>query len=261
MGHIRLGTLPQSKRWGQVVSLLKEGAGTPEVAAASLDASKSGFQQAVKDEGLLHSVWLLTQVVAAAQSPDFSSRLNQVGLDVSSQPSLLEITGAFTSAVDAHYRETGGRTDIGEMAQMAATETITSLVGREAQSLFGTTSADVQRAFKKYSTTKQFGTFARDFFSKFTQRYLTYFLSRELSNHVGGNHRFANIKEHSEFVKALNTHCVQASEIVEKFSGGWFSKTKFYEGEITPEKTAGYVAFALKKLKDELSRRGEADDR
>lgn len=257
MGHIRLGTLPQTKRWRQVVSLLEGGAGTPEVASATLEASKSGFQKAAKDEGLLHTAWLLTQVVSAARSPNFSSSLNNAGLDVEKNPGLLDIVGAFTDAVDSRYRETGGRTDVGEMAQMAAAETITSLIGRETQTLFGTSPADVQDAFKKFSTTKQFGTLAREFFSRFTQRYLSYFLSRELAKHIGGEHRFANIKEHQDFVKALNTHCVQASEIVENFSGGWFSKTKFLEGEITPEKTAGYVHVALKKLASELEKRGE----
>src|SRR5215472_15203246 len=42
-------------------------------------------------------------------------------------------------AVDGHVRERGKRTDLGEMAQHAAAETLASLAGRELPSLFGPT--------------------------------------------------------------------------------------------------------------------------
>ena len=47
MGHIRLGTLPRTRRWIQVLDLIGEGAGTPEVAVATIDASKQGLISAV----------------------------------------------------------------------------------------------------------------------------------------------------------------------------------------------------------------------
>ena len=36
MGHIRLGTLPRTRQWIQVLDLIGGGAGTPDVAAAML---------------------------------------------------------------------------------------------------------------------------------------------------------------------------------------------------------------------------------
>lgn len=36
MGHIRLGNLPRTRKWQQVIGLLEAGAGTPEVATATL---------------------------------------------------------------------------------------------------------------------------------------------------------------------------------------------------------------------------------
>jgi hypothetical protein len=41
----------------------------------------------------------------------------------------MEVLGAFSGAVDRHAREHGGRTDLGEMAQMAAVESLSALVG------------------------------------------------------------------------------------------------------------------------------------
>jgi hypothetical protein len=235
-------------------------AATPEVAAATMEASQRGLIKAAKDPGLVHTVWLLTQIPLAARSENFVADLRKLGLEVSNFPSLLEVVGAFTGAVDAHLRRSGGRTDLGEMAQMAASEALTALGRPQTETLFGTTAADVQHAFKSFSTTKQFSTLAREFFTRLSKKYLTYFLSRELSNYVSGDGRFSNIDKHAEFNEALDLHCRQASRIIEEFSGGWFSKTNFEEG-ITPEKAAGFVHVALKKLRAELAKGGHADER
>ena len=68
------------------------------------------------------------------------------------------------------------------------------------------------------------------------------------------------MREHSEFNEALQTYCQQSSKIVEEFSGGWFSKTKFIEKEITPEKTKGFLHVAFKKLLSELKREGPENE-
>ena len=84
MGHIRLGTLPRTRKWIEVLDLIGGGAGSLEVAAATMDASDRGLAGAAKDPGLVHSVWLLTQIPLAARSDDFAGRLQQLpglGLD------------------------------------------------------------------------------------------------------------------------------------------------------------------------------------
>jgi hypothetical protein len=253
MGHIRLGTLPRTQQWIQVLDLIGGGAGSPDVAAATMDASQRGLIRAAKDPGLVYTVWLLTQVPLAARSKDFVARLRKLGLGVSDSPSLLEVVGAFTGAVDAHLRRTGGRTDLGEMAQMAASEALAALGTPANGNLFETTAPDVQQAIKSFSTPKQFSTLAREFFTRLSRKYLTYFLSRELSNYVSGDGRFSNIDSHAAFNKGLDLHCRQASRIIEEFSGGWFSKAN-YKGGITQEKAAGFVHVALKKLRAELAK-------
>ena len=258
VGHIRLGTLPSTRKWKEVVRLLEGGAGTPEVAAATFDASQQGLKDATHDAGLNHTFWLLTQIVGAAQSDNFKKSLNEVGLDVGDKATFFNVLGSFASAVDAHMGKEGKRSDLGEMAQLAASEAMSHMVGQEARSLFGTTEADVQKAFKKYATSTQFGHLAREFFARFSKRYLTYYLSRELSNHVGGEKaRFRNIDSHSEFLSALDHHCQQASNIVQEFSGSWLSKTNYVEGKISHDKARDFVFIALKKLRAEFSKRGE----
>jgi hypothetical protein len=118
MGHIRLGTLPKTHKWQRVVGLIAGGADVERIAAASADAAEHGLERASQDHGLAHAFWLLTQIPQAARQIDFADRLSQLGLNVSSRPTLLEIVAGFTSAVDRHVRENGKRSDLGEMADV-----------------------------------------------------------------------------------------------------------------------------------------------
>lgn len=258
MGHIRLGNLPRTRKWQQVIELIGGGKQTGPVAAATLDASQKGLENASKDPALIHSFWLLTQLPQCAKSSDFPKNLRALGVEVSKAPGLMEIVGAFSDSVDAHIRSVGGRTDLGEMGQMGAAETLVSLVGERSRSLFPTTPADVQGALGSFATNRQFGVLARQFFARLTERYLGYFLSRELPKHVGPDRRFANTDARSEFGKALSLHCQQASKIVEKFAEEWYSK-KNWQGGISERQAAKFVGVALRKMRAELKKGAEDD--
>ena len=247
MGHIRLGNLPRTRKFQQVVELLDSEAGTPQIAAATLDAAKHGLEQAARDPALVHSFWLLTQLPLCARAEDFVAALNNVGITVTSTPTLLELVGGFADAVDDHVRKTGGRTDLGEMAQMGAAESLASLLRERTTSMFGTTPDMVRNELAALATKKQFSTLARDFFGRLTERYLAYFLSRRTSS------QFRSVPDNREFREALSLHCRQASKIVEEFAGSWYSKAN-YEGGITPRKAANFVHVALTKLRKELEK-------
>ena len=150
MGHIFLNTLPKTQKWNQVVSLIAGSADVERIAAASANAAEHGLERASQDEGLAYAFWLLTQIPQAARQANFAERLWELGLQVSSsRPTLLEIVAALTSTVDRRVHEIGRRSDLGEMAQHAASETLASLAGRDLPSLFRPTATDVKNALAK----------------------------------------------------------------------------------------------------------------
>jgi hypothetical protein len=112
----------------------------------------------------------------------------------------------------------------------------------------------VKLAVGKLASTKQFGILTRDFFARLAKRHLDYYLSRELSNHVGLGARFTSIADHGAFDAALELHCREASRIVEEFSGGWFSKKNF-ENALTPDEAGRFAYVAFKKVRAELRQR------
>src|SRR5947208_16291913 len=109
MGHIRLGTLPKTQKWNQVVNLIVGGADVERIAAASADAAEHGLEEAAQDEGLAHAFWLLTQIPQAARQSNFSERLWELGVAVSSKPTLLEMISTFIRAIDGRVRDSGQR--------------------------------------------------------------------------------------------------------------------------------------------------------
>ena len=255
MGHTRLGDLPRTRRWGEVVGLLTCGAGTSQVANATITAAERGLNLAAEDKALVETVWLLTQLPLAAKAKDvkgFVKALRDAGLAVSNSPGLMEVVGAFSDAVDNRLSNNNGRTDLGEMAQMAAAETITKELSSKTNTLFATQPEDVQRAFRGLATNKSFSEFSRHFFARITNRCLEYYLSRAVSHHIGEGQRFSTLAQQSEFSRALERHCREASKIVEVFSGGWFSKTNWEKGGISREDARGFAHIAMRKLVDEL---------
>jgi hypothetical protein len=259
MGHIRLGNLPRTRKWQQVIALIEGGAGTAQIANATITAAENGFKLVAEDKGLVETIWILTQLPLAAKSDDFGQALQSIGLDVSDSPGLMEVIGAFSDAIDKKLANNGGRTDLGEMAQMAASETMSQIIGRKTQSLFGTTPDDVKNAFSKLATSKQFSIFARDFFARLTNKCLDYFVSKAVSHHLGEGKRFRTLAEQGEFTKALGTHSREASKIIEEFSGGWFSKTNWEKKGISRQDAAGFTHVAMKKIVVELKEGAQTD--
>jgi hypothetical protein len=258
MGHQHLGTLPRSKRWLDVVALISAGADVQRVAAATSTAAERQMIDASNDPTVKCAFWLLTQIPQAAKKEHFEAELRKLGLSIRDQPSLIEIAAAMNAAIDQKIATTGGRSDLGEMAQLAAVESLSAVAGRELYGLFGAAADKTQATLAGLGTVQQFAVLARDFFSRLARRQLAYYLSRELSNHVGEGSRFRTVREHAEFEAALDLHCREVSRIVKEFSGEWYSK-KNHEGGIDQATAGRFAHIAFKKIRDELKARRGVD--
>jgi len=80
-----------------------------------------------------------------------------------------------------------------------------------------------------------------------------------MSCHVGEGRRFETTAKQSEFSKALETHCYEASKIVEQFSGEWYSKTNWQKGGVSREDAGNFAYGAMRKLVAELKEGARSD--
>jgi hypothetical protein len=252
MGHTLLGTLPRTRSWQEVVKLIEHGAQAAQVANAAIRAAEKGLRKVNKDLGVVETVWLLIQLPIAAKADDFEASLAECGVHVSGSPGLLDLAAGFTNALDIRLFNNRGRTDLGEMAQMAAVETIVGLLGERTDNYFGVTPTEVRRELAKLYTVKQFGLFATAFFARFIYKSLDYYLSRVLPLNVGQGRRFTTLEGLAQFTDALETHCREAARIVQNFTGEWTSATMWEEGRITRDDARDLAHGAVSKIIKEL---------
>lgn len=254
MGHVRLGTLPRTRKWREVLELIGGSGDAMAVAVATMEATARDLLQAGEDPTVVHTVWLIAQLPLAARQDDFVEALKRVGIDVAAAPSLVELATAVGFAVEEHSEnECPSPTDLGEMARLSAIETIARIVDGRVPTLFGDEPSLIQQEVGRLGIPREFGAFSRDFFGRLVERALTYFVSRELPLHVGPGKRFPTVEEQRAFSRAVAEHARQAANIVESFAGGWYSKAQM-EGDLTPARTSRFVAYAMRKMRSELSR-------
>lgn len=254
MGHTRLGTLPRSKHWREVVELIAAGADVSQVAEATVKAAEGAFSFVSNDVGYNHAVWLLTQIGLAGHSDNPLHHLRSVGVNVPDNTSLPGIVSALSAALDSGSRK-GRMSDLGELAHRALVDAVISRLEPKLKqrSLFNMQSEDSQRALSEFRTEKEFSQLSREFYSRLTNETMRYFLSRTLATQLGDGQRFATMNQLGQFEDALKVHCREASKIVEQFSGEWFSRHRYEEnGSISQKSVQGFASYALKKMTDEL---------
>ncbi len=111
MGHQRLGKLPRTRSWLEVVALIQNGASADQVAHATILAAEIDLRKAARAAGLVETVWLLCQLPFTARATDFERSLLDCGLAVPNEPGVLDLTSAFSAAVDARLHNNRGRTE------------------------------------------------------------------------------------------------------------------------------------------------------
>jgi hypothetical protein len=258
MGHIRLGRLPTSKLWDEVVRHLRVGDGIAELAGATAKAAEAELDNAKGDPGLGYTVWLLSQLPLAARTSNFTARLAELGFEPGAEQSVFSLVAGLSNAVDRNIAGLSNRTDLGELARQAAAESLSTFVGGDISSLFGSSADDFQHELAQLATRKRFAAFARDFFARLTLKTIEYYISRELPKHVGPDRVIPSIDGQIAFRIALERHCHEASLIIQDFAGGWFSKSN-YQGALNPAAAQSFANYALKKLRDELRARRATD--
>ncbi|MCP4649764.1 MAG: hypothetical protein GY853_06745 [PVC group bacterium] len=254
MGHNRLGHLPKTKRWKQVIRLLENGADLPELAQASFNASLTGLGKVPNDKGFLSILNDIIELASVSRDKNLQSSLYQAGINIPSKTSSVAFLTSIAQKLSDSLDTTYPRSDVGKIAQDAFLKSLTKQVKGKTSSLFGDTE-DIKNLTNAFRG-ERFKTLMHEFYSNFTSRYLTYYLSRELPHHVGGNKRFADLDDHSEFSRQFDLYCRQTVRIADEFTPGWVGKAIF-DGDTGPDAVKRYAHGAFKKLSSEFMRSGD----
>ncbi len=262
MGHVRLGLLPRTRAWKEVIGLIAAGADAPQIANATITAAEKAFSFVMNDVGYTEAVWLMTQMAIAAKKPDIHQHLDSVGISLARDATLPDVTAAVAEALDRATDASGRRSDLAELSARALVGAVTEVLSPKLHSLFPTEPDTLRAALSALGKEKEFGAFSRALYARLANESLQYFLSKTLNTHLGEGMRFATMNQKAQFDTALQTHTREASLIVEKFSSEWFSKHRYEEGgDISRKSSDGFAGYALTKMKDELKAGAGSDAR
>lgn len=254
MGHLRLGRLPKTQRWNEVVALLESSpTATVEIAQATLHASERQLRKLGDDPSLSYCFWLLTRVTQAARQDDFTGALSELGLEIRGDTTALTFISQVSDHVRKRLAEHPESGPFAELASLALRRALSETVGRQGPSLFASSLEDLRRALRTYSTREQFAAVGQRFFADFLARTLTYFLDRELANALEPRPGTSLAEASREVAEGVDLYTRQSALIVRDFAGGWYSKHNWESrGRISQAETDRFMAYALRKLRTEL---------
>lgn len=258
MGHIRLGNLPATRKWKEVVALLDESDfRIARIAQAVERAADRSLAEAVKDPAFVEGLWLLLKIPHAAKGADFQAALADIGIQVPPDPSLTDILSGFHDAVERARRNSGrGISDFSLIARNAAISALNSLTLDRSPSLWKASLEDEQVTFASFASTERFGELAQRFFTNLLEGHIQYFLEREISRHIGPGGPMRSVADLRHFEGAIHRHCKETTIIMRAFAKDWLGKNRFhFDKDITRQDATGFAAHALTKVRNELSRR------
>ena len=132
MGHTRLGKIPKSARWSSIIGIIAGEGGdegdlplceaVAQIALDALEAAETGLEKASNDIGLCYTFFLLIKTILAARADRWTDELERLGIHLSEQHGLLDLTSEIQARIDDHLYSHSCNTDIAEMAQQAASE-------------------------------------------------------------------------------------------------------------------------------------------
>ncbi len=257
MGHERIGLLPKTQSWRDIVAGLEAAASsdqqTSQTAQKTLSKVRDRFAKMHRDSGVQAAFGFFVGL-ACIGKPKHTGKASPE-IDLSRNPSPLHLAAALNKWVDAHLSSR----EYAELAKRAGGDVIAAwhLENHRQRTLFSPTGPTASEIWLRTSQGGVFSEVARLFLARFTERYLRYFLEREasaqildLENRESFEHRLR------EQVDNVSRHAFETSKITQSFAAGWFNKHA--KNNIPSDAAlAGFLRVAFAKLREELRR--EAD--
>lgn len=258
MGHVRLGRLPATRKWKDVVKLL----GGAEVEISSLAeaverACDRSLADAVKDPAFVEALWLFLKIPQAARADNFAGELGKLGLEVPNDPTLTDVLVAIDGALeDVRLQKDKALSDFGLIAKNAAISALRSLINDRSPSLWAPTQEDERTTLATFASTEHFGELTQRFFTKLLAGHLQYFLDRAIPEQIGPGGAIQSVTDTRTLDETISQHCSETTVIMRAFARDWLGKNRFHQNrELSRLDATGFAAHAFTKIRSELSRR------
>ena len=255
MGHERVGALPRTKRWRDVVHGIAEASSLDGdvhgLANATLRNVRQRLQDVPADTGFVASFEFLLGLAVSARAQGKAASPRTPTINLEENPSALRLARALAEYVTDRRQSA----EYAEIARKAATDVIATWTQEQTRQL--TITGDHERSaeiWSRASDGRGFCEVSRLFFGKFVERYLNYFIGREASAYLSTTEdRERLARRLAEHIDGVSHHAFETSKITQSFAAGWFNRYAA-EGMPNAEQISGFLSHAVGKLGEELLR-------
>ena len=255
MGHERVGALPRTKRWQDVVGGITNAAAADgdvrELANATLENVRSRLLGIHGDAGFVASFQFLLGLALSASPGVDRTSLGELAVDLEANPSPLKLASALSQYVANNTQSA----EYAEIARKAAVDVISIWTEQHTRQLsFTGEHEQASEVWRSASDGRGFCEVARLFFGKFVERYLNYFIGREASSHLANTEdRERLARRLGDHVDGVSHHAFETARITQSFAAGWFNRYA-RDGLPAADEISGFLAHSVGKLREELLR-------
>lgn len=255
MGHERVGVLPHTNPWmkivAQLTALSTSESDIAEIARTTLQNVRKQFRYIHTDRGVKAAFTFLIALATSGHCLDDTTRSIIPKIDLSTNPSPLKLATLLQNWIDTNRDSL----EYGDIAKRSASDAIAYWTSQQTQQLsLLASSHSVAEIWHKASNGTGFCDISRVFFSKFTERYLNYFLCR-CSSAV-----LTDITQRQLFsermmvhVEVVSKYAFETSKIMQSFAAGWFNNY-VVKHTLSDRAIENFLRIAFGKLQDELLR-------
>lgn len=256
MGHERIGILPRTKRWTTVIGGMAFFSASEnnvaEIASQTLRNVQSRFEDIERDTGVQAAFQFLVLLSVSAKFRNPSEFLITQGIKLPENITPLQISKTLSDWVSKHSESN----EYASFAKSAAIDAISEWYQKYQtyQKNLYPGETDQFEVWRKSADGSGFCELSRLYFSKFTERYLKYFLERAASsnmNSIATRNQFNS--ELQKHVSEISNHAFETSKITQSFAAGWFNKNA-KDSIPSTRKIQNFLNIAFKKMKGELLR-------
>ena len=258
MGHERIGFLPHTQQWKNIVDRLSQfgngGVSVAQIANDTLDAIKKTYERMPYDESVIKALSFLATLSFSAKLDNQVKFLNENGYTVDSQISLFSLMSSAQDYITTEY----GSLEINKLAKDAAMQAIIDYQQKHESNQLSLFSEQSQNIWRNVGTGSAFCELARSFFSSFTERQLKYYIERAAASSINDYSTLQAFNQQlTEQSQAVADHTFEIAKLTQSFAAGWFNKN--VKDSLPNEKQIeGFLNHSFGKLREEFRR--EADN-
>lgn len=259
MGHERIGFLPKTKQWKNIVEQLSlydgDSSSAMQIANNTLLCIQSSYKQMPYDESVTKAIKFLTLLSVSAQQKDQVGFLNENGCIVDTNLSLFSLLNSARNYITTE----NGSLENNKLVKDSVLQAISVYQKEHSQEQLTFFDNKNGSMWSEIGTGAAFCELSRSFFAAFTDRQIKYYVERSAASEISDlnklNSFISVLSNHSDLV---SHHAFETSKIMQSFAAGWFNKNAKNDMP-SDSQVSDLLKVSFRKMQEEFRREAEQE--